>query len=181
MGFGFNLLFFFVILPLSPIMIAVLLYMLAIGRKSTVKRISLVSGLIILSVIFLLGLNHWLNSKKVLSKEDYYGNYIIDRSYFPGKQADWQYNHFRFEIKENDSIYFYVTEQEKIMQTFKGSINVDRPSHSAILILNMTQPTHHIIASNPLINRGSWSFYLVFHSTKFFNVFFKKGTWRSIA
>jgi hypothetical protein len=63
-------------------------------------------------VMLISGLN-WILGKPNLEKDDYYGLYIVDRSYFSGKQADWQYNHFRFEIKDNDSIYFYVTEKEK--------------------------------------------------------------------
>jgi hypothetical protein len=40
----------------------------------------------------------------------------------------------------------------------------------------MEQPTHHIMTSNPTTYRSAWSFYLVFYSPKFNNVYFKKGT-----
>ena len=96
-------------------------------------------------------------SKKVLDKDDYYGEYIVNRNYFAGKQADWQYNNFRFEIKENDSIYFYTTDKDKIIDTLKGSISTVKPNGSEILIVNMTQPSHHIIASNPTIYRNAWA------------------------
>ena len=58
--------------------------------------------------------------EKKLTKKDYYGSYIINRNYFAGKQADWQYDHFRFEIRDNDSIYFYMTDKERISKIYKG-------------------------------------------------------------
>ena len=121
-----------------------------------------------------------LRTKMVLSKEDYYGGYIINRKVFPGKQADWQYNSFRFEIRENDSIYFHVTEGEKIIQTFKGKVRFVTPYNSTRLIIDMAEPTHHIVSGNPTTYRNVWNFNLVFESPKFYNVFFKKGKWTPI-
>ena len=39
-----------------------------------------------------------MNKKKknIIDKSDFYGEYKIDRNYFSGKQADWQYNNSRF-------------------------------------------------------------------------------------
>jgi hypothetical protein len=120
------------------------------------------------------------DSKKELKKKDYYGQYIVDRSFFAGKQADWQYNNFRFEIKENDSIYFFVTNKEQILKTYKGIIATTRPYNSERLIVSLEQPTHHVIRSNPTTYRSAWSFYLVFYSKKFNNIYFKKGQWKPI-
>lgn len=53
-----------------------------------------------------------------LEREDIYGEYVIDRNKYPGFQADWQCDHFRFEITKNDSIYFYVTEGKAIVKTY---------------------------------------------------------------
>ncbi len=111
-------------------------------------------------------------------KKDYYGEYVINRDYFKGKQTDWQYNHFRFEITKEDSIFFYVTEGEKIIKSYRGKIKTSTPYSSARLIVQMEQPTHHILKRNPTIYRSAWSFYLVFNSDKFYNVFFKKGKWK---
>lgn len=120
--------------------------------------------------------------KKKLSKADYYGDYIIDRDYFPGKQADWQYNHFRFTITNNDSIYFYYTDGEYELITYRGTITTTDPSDYASdrLIIKMGESTHHILTSNPTTYRGVWSFFLVFYSPKFNNLYFKKGKWEPI-
>ncbi len=114
-----------------------------------------------------------------LKKKDYYGTYIIDRNFYPGIQADWQYNHFRFEIKENDSIYFYITDESKIVTTYRGTISVIQ-YQSARLVLNMDQPTYPIVQTNPTTHRGHHRFYLVFFTTQFNNVFFRKGDWKPL-
>nr|WP_294877394.1 hypothetical protein [uncultured Pedobacter sp.] len=131
-----------------------------------------VIGLIIISVTI-----QALTAKKVLKKKDFYGQYIIDRNYFKGKQADWQYNNFHFEIKENDSIYLYVMDKGKVVETFGGTITTVKTYRSERLAINMQEPTHHIISGDPTIYRETWSFYLVFDSPKFGNMFFKKGQW----
>lgn len=134
-------------------------------------------GLFILGTIIRL-----LTDKKELCKQDYYGEYIVNRDFFPGKQADWQYENFRFEIKANDSIYFYEADKEKIVKTYWGTIKTTDPSQhiSERLIINMEQPTHHIMTSNPTTYRSAWSFYLVFYSPKFYNIYFKKGQWKPL-
>lgn len=133
-----------------------------------------------LGLIILSGTIQTLTDKKELDKKDYYGQYIVNRNYFPGKQSDWQYNNFRFEIKRNDSIYFYVTNKDRILKTFRGAISTVKPYNSQILVINMEQPTNHIMESNPTIYRSTWDFYLVFYSSKFNNVYFKKGEWKPL-
>jgi hypothetical protein len=130
-------------------------------------------GLALLSCII-----QWLTAKTELEKKDYYGQYIVDRDYFPGTQADWQYDHFRFEIRHDDNIYFYVTDQAKILKTYKGKITTTKPYNSERLVINMEPPGHHIMANNPTTYRDAWGFYLVFNSPKFSNVYFKKGRWK---
>ena len=132
-------------------------------------------GLFILGTIIRL-----LTDKKELEKNNYYGEYIVNRDYFSGRQADWQYDNFRFEIKENDSIYFHVTDKEKILKTYRGTITTTKPYSSERLVIKIEQPTHHIMTSNPTTYRSAWSFYLVFYSPKFNNVYFKKGQWKPL-
>jgi hypothetical protein len=47
-----------------------------------------------------------LKANKLLFKEDFYGQYVIDRNYFKGIQANWQYNNFKFEIKKKAAFIF---------------------------------------------------------------------------
>lgn len=176
MGFGFNLFFIFVLVPLTVIFLLIWF----ISKKKIYGKILLfiwagIIGLVIVGVIV-----QKLTSKILLKKDDFYGQYIIDRAKFSGKQADWQYDNFRFEIKTNDSIYFYVTNKDKVSRIFMGIITTLEPYKSKRLVINMKQPTHHILATHPTIYRDTWTFYLVFNSPKFGNVFFTKGQWKSI-
>ena len=178
MGFGFNLFFVFILLPLTGILLVAWL----LTRRKFVGMTLGIIWLGIFGLMILSGVVQWLTAKTVLEQKDYYGQYILNRDFFPGKQADWQYDNFRFEIKENDSIYFYQTDKERILATYRGTIKTTDPSqyNSARLIINMEQPTHHIMLSNPTTYRSAWSFYLVFYSPKFNNVYFKKGKWKPI-
>jgi hypothetical protein len=105
---------------------------------------------------------------------------IIDRNFYKGNQADWQYNNFKFEIKDDNSIVFYVIDNEKIIKKYFGEISTVKPFQSERLVIQMQYPTHHILSSNPTIYRYQNKFHLVFNSPKFKNVFFKKGCWKPI-
>jgi hypothetical protein len=176
MGFGFNLFFIFILVPLTGILLIAWL----LSKKLVIGKILGIFWLGIFGLMLLSGITQWLTAKTELDKDDYYGEYVINRDYFKGIQTDWQYNHFRFEITEQDSIIFYVTDKEKILNTYRGTIGTRTPYSSARLVVDMEQPTHHILTSNPTTYRSAWSFYLVFNSPKFHNVFFKKGKWKQI-
>ena len=175
MGFGFNLLFIFVLLPLTGI----LLLLWAFTKKNIFGKTLGIIWIAIIAIGIVSGILQKLNAKILLTKKDFYGQYSIEKKYFPGKQSDWQYNTFRFEIKNNDSIYFYVTDKDKIISTFSGTISTLKPYSSERLVITMTKPTHHILTSNPTIYRDTKGFYLVFNSPKYENVFFKKKQWTS--
>ncbi len=173
MGFGFNLFFIFILIPLTIILLITWLATKKNIYGKAVGSIWLGIGCLILISTAI----RTVMAKKVLKKEDFYGQYIIDRSYFPGKQADWQYDNFRFEINDKDSIYLYVTNKDRIVKTFRGTITTLKPYRSEVLVVNMQQPGQHIFEYNPTIYRTAWSFYLVFNSPKFGNMFFKRGQW----
>lgn len=173
MGFGFNLALIFIILPLTVILAFIGLFS---GKSKYIKAL----GCIWIPVFCLVGLVA-LMPENVLKKEDYYGEYVIDRNYFPGKQADWQYNHFKIKITKSDSIYLYTMENGYIVSVNKGTITTVKPYSSERLVLKMDEPNHHITDTNPTTHREAWrNFYLVFKSTKFHNMYFRKGKWEKI-
>ena len=176
MGFGFNLALIFIILPLTGVLFFGGIFT---GRTSFFKAIGGI-WIPIFCLFALISLGS-LIPDNVLEKKDYYGEYIIDRNYFPGEQADWQYNHYRIKITESDSIFLYTTINEKIISVNKGSITTVMPYSSERLVLNMEKPNHHITETNPTTYRESWwNFYLVFESKKFHNMYFRKGKWKKI-
>jgi len=140
------------------------------------KIIATAVGLLILTLV----IYSWLTGKKELDRSDVYGDYVIDRGKFSGPQADWQYEHFRFTILPNDSIYFYETDGEKIIKTHKGTVKFLSTYKSPRLVVQIETPRHHIIENYPTLYREPWSFYYVFNSGKFGNVFFTKGKWKPI-
>lgn len=160
---------------------ALLVYSILIadsGDRVTRKKIRVIWA-IVGGVIFLVWGYNWWYSKIELNKDDICGEYVIDRSQFSGKQADWQYNHFRFKITEDDRIYFYETEGKQVVRTYQGKIEIIDNVECDRFKIIMDNP-HHIIADNPTFYRSNWDFYLVYNSSKFGNVFFKKGTWKAI-
>jgi hypothetical protein len=139
-------------------------------------------GLWLITILFtvLFSIVLWHGSGKIVEKEDYYGTYIIKRNLYPGKEANWQYNTFRFEIKKNDSIYFYVTDQDQILETHFGYISTRETPSADRLVITMNKPVHHILQDNPTLYRNRRRFYLVFQSAKFKNVFFQQGKWKKL-
>lgn len=174
MGFGFNL---FAI----PALILISVFGLIAWGVTKRALFGKIVGFVWLSTIGLVLLSLALqkfNSKKILTKENYYGQYVINRSIFPGKQAEWQYKHFYIDIKSNDSIFLYiVNDNGKTIRIFKGRISTNKLYKSERLLINMEHPTHHILTSNPTTYRDNWSFYIVFNSPKFGNMYFVKDNW----
>lgn len=115
-----------------------------------------------------------------IEKKHYYGSYVIAREFFSGEQVDWQYDHFRFEIKDNDSIYFHLTNGAKINKTYRGGISTIKLDSNENLILHMDTPTHHILKTNPRLYLKDNELFLVFKSKKYHHVYFKKGEWKEI-
>ena len=131
MGFGFNLFFVFVLIPLTLIFVSIWL----ITKKKFIGKTLGVIWIGILCLVIVASLIQWLTSKTKLNKKYFYGEYVINRNYFPGRQADWQYENFRFEIIDNDSIYFYITDKENVIRTYKGVISTIKPYNSERLMI----------------------------------------------
>ncbi len=177
MGFGFNLFFVFVLMPGTFL----LLILWAVSRQAWIGKLL---GFIWAGVICLVALAMIMQryyAKVELTKEDYYGEYVIDRNMFRGPQANWQYNSFRFEVKPNDSIYFHVMEAGVTYRTFRGAISSVVPHSSHRLKLLMEKPTHHIVMEQPTTHRTNKGFTLTFDSPCFNTVYFKKGEWSPLA
>ncbi len=169
-----------VLILISPFVIWLFSYGIK-NKENLIGKVVLSFYALFTFLILSLIIYGFLSQKMTLDKSDYYGDYIINRNYFKGKQADWQYNHFRFTITKKDSMYFYLTNNNKVEKIFKGKITTVNPyDYSERLVINMEQPTHHILSTNPTTYRKAWSFILVFKSPKFNNMYFKKGKWKPL-
>ncbi len=157
----------------------VLFLLWILTKKIVFGKLLLVGWTGIILLVLLAALLRPLTTKIVLEKDDYYGAYIIDTTYFNKEQAKWQYDHFRFEITPNDSIFFNVTNMYIIFRNYRVKIETTTNYNSARLIIKMEQPTHHIVSSNPTTYRDIWDFHLVFQSPYYHNMIFKKGKWKT--
>ena len=84
-------------------------------------------------------------------------------------------NFFDFEITSNDEfIFFEYFDSGKIKSVHKGKVNYIEEYASPHLKITNLNPEHQIVDKEPLLVRGNWSFYYVFKSKKFGNMFFKK-------
>jgi hypothetical protein len=114
--------------------------------------------------------------KMNVKRADIFGTYVIDRSHYAVKQADWQYDHFKFKISEPDKFTFYVMEKDSIAAFYEGKIKFSE-QYPRRFALELDTPRHHLLEENPILYRKPYSFYYVFHSKKLGNVFFTKKKW----
>ena len=109
----------------------------------------------------------WLENEVVLTKKDFYGTYRINRNYFPGEDAEWQYEHYKFKILENDSI----------VRVYKGKVFFNESYKSVRIWFDMLSPVHHVMSDQPLIIRSRWGFDIVMFSPLYNNMYFEKSCW----
>lgn len=176
MGFGFNLFAVFILFPLTILLGIIWL----ISRKKLFGKLLAFVWLPIFGLILLVGIMRIFTEKKNLDRQDIYGEYVIDRTKFAGTQADWQYDHYRFEITEKNEFIFYLTEKDKIIKTYKGHVEFLEAYKQPRIIIHTPESSYHLIEEKPTLYRNIWSFYYVFRSPKFGNVFFTKGKWKPI-
>lgn len=148
-------------------------------RKELAAKIFLGIWAFLIVLYLILLFVAFINSKMTVDKSDLYGQYVIDKNMFKGKNAKWQYQHFSFQITKDDEFIFYeYSDNGNIKTVHKGEIEfVDSYLSPHLRILNI-KPEHQIIESEPLLVREKWHFYYVFKSKKFGNMFFikkKKG------
>jgi len=128
----------------------------------------------ILSYLILLVVG-FINSPTTVDKEDIFGKYEIDKDMFKGNDANWQFQHFSFEINKNEEfVFFEYYDSGKIKSKHKGNVEFIEGYASPHLKLDHVEPKHQIVENEPLLVRNKWEFYYVFKSKKFGNVFFKK-------
>ena len=165
------------IVPLTFLLLIIWLF----TKKKIFGQIAGGIWVFLFSLIALFCILSLFTTKMKLDKDEIYGEYVINKNKCPGKQANWQYDHYRFKITEDNKIYFYITEKEKIVKTLIGTVEIREYYTTGPRIkINFDEPKFHIVKDNPTLYREIWTFYYVFQSEKFGNMFFTKGDWESI-
>lgn len=150
---------------------------LVVHKTSVFTCLSVAILGVFILVMFSLGYSH-LAKPMNLDSDDYYGEYFIDKSIFPGKNSEWQYKHFRLEIKYNGDVLLHTLGGDKKIKVYKGKVQIDGSKPSASIRFDMSKPTSHVMQYQPKVYRSAWGFTLVMKSTKYYHMYFKKKSFR---
>jgi len=176
MGFGFSLYVVFILFPSTIVLTIIWL----IKRKWKYGRFILFAWAPIFLLLALSLTIKFFTTKKTITRDDVYGEYVIDRTKFSGKQANWQYNRFRFEITKQNDFIFYLMKNGKIIKTYHGATTFIESYSQPRIVLGLNPALEDIIEEKPTLYRAPFSFYYVFNSPKFGNMFFVKGQWKQL-
>ncbi len=181
MGFGFNLLIFPLLILSGVIALTWLLLTPAENKAKTVKWIARLYGLGFLALMGLFGLAHWADALRTPiqpCRTDLIGVYRVDRDMYPGPQANWQYEHHRILITEQDSLILEILKNGKVLKRFARAfepVPVSGLRHFRWQFADDNDSLyHHIIATEPIMIRSHSSFYYVFPSNRYGNMFLRK-------
>lgn len=109
---------------------------------------------------------------------DIYGEYVIDRTMFPGKNADWQYETYQMEITKVDELKLYQLRNGQVVETYLIPVRMlDHYRNTRLKLEPSGDIRHHILRRNPLMVRRPWSHYYVFYSPHYGNMYFRKKGW----
>ncbi len=160
----FKFLIIFPLLIYLGILAWLVLYFLANRNK-----LSAVPLIVFIAMPFVLIFFSWLFSIKTPDRDDVIGRYVIARSKWPGKNADWQHKTYTLEITDSHAIvcdtrtktvWEYRIEWLKIYEHRWSFADYDK--------------RHHIIGNGPTLYRGRFGHHYVFESPLYGNVFFEK-------
>lgn len=155
-------------------------------KKIIIKSIGIVWGIFMFLILLAITIGK-IMQPIIIKNSDIYGEYIIDKTKFGGRQAEWQYENFRYKITKNEELIFesrvygnkWKTEKLKVSYS-SGYYDDDKKNYCNRKIrIHSDSTNNHIIQDNPTLYRKSFNFYYVFKSKKFGNIFFKKGKWKS--
>ncbi|MBS1562781.1 MAG: hypothetical protein JST39_00275 [Bacteroidetes bacterium] len=107
-----------------------------------------------------------------LEKENIIGHYRIDKKFYPGKNADWQYERYSFTITPSDSIYLFVKRKDSVLHVFAKKL--EYTSGPPKLWRIKSNSSFHVFKNRVTLVRGHKRFYYVFQSKYYGNMFFRK-------
>lgn len=151
----------------------------------------------------------FMSRPMMVTKHKLQGKYVINRKLFKGKNADWQYTHYWLEIKQDAMYLHVMDKGKEIAQYKKEihycrvkkhtffffDINTENTNDDNITDEDRlrapieleyektekvyTASTHHMLSFRPRLNAYPLYFNVVLHSSKYGNMFFRKGRWRN--
>jgi hypothetical protein len=177
-----GLAFIFVVLPLGIISLAIAAwYVVAQDPEDRARAIQhvirfyLFGFLALVGLIIFSGIYGKIASPMNVDRDDVIGTYRVDRTMFPGPQANWQHDHFILEIEETGTVSLmskdingnWHTYRRPFMPVYQANYRWRFPTEG-------DNTAHHVLANTPTLYREWWRFYYVFNSPRFGNMFFRK-------
>ena len=107
-----------------------------------------------------------------ITKDRVIGLYEIDNNFYPGPNANWQKEHFSFEITKEGEFLFKEKLKDGSVKVSSGKIHWYRKSPPMLYRIFMREE-HPLIDTYPALYRGKRRHYYVFE-TKFGNMFYRK-------
>lgn len=158
---------FLILIPLGIYL--VILACLASNLMVRRTKLSALPLVAVLAMPFFLFFLAWLFSIKTPNRDDITGRYVIDRSKWPGKNADWQHKTYTFEITGTHAI----VRDARTKTVWKHRIEWSEIYEHRWGFADHTK-RHHMIGNGPTLYRGRFGHYYVFQSPLYGNVFYKK-------
>lgn len=118
--------------------------------------------------VFLITLS-WLLSPTKPNKSDILGHYVIDRSKWSGKNADWQHQTYTLEVTETHAI----LRDARTKTVWRYRIEWSEVYDHYWSFAEYTK-RHHMTDNGPTLYRERFGHYYVFDSPLYDNVFFRK-------
>lgn len=180
---GLGLLFVFILAPLFLFSLLVSVIVIIVAGKE--KRVAASKAILLIYAIGFVSLVLGIAALVVLStilspmdveRDDVIGTYRVDPLMFAGPQADWQHDHFRLTITEEDTLILESKDDRGRWNVFKRPIVQVEGANSYLwkFPTEGDSTVHHILVNTPTLHRQQWDFYYAFRSPRFGNVFFRK-------
>lgn len=130
--------FFIIVLTIGVFVILIIARLFF--KKLTYKRIFVVSvSIFALSIIVLFiteKISNFIKSPMIVRKYQIEGDYVINRKMFPGKNCDWQYEHYTLRI-DKDILYLNVFNNNKLIRIYERPVfYIDKGKHTFIEFYN---------------------------------------------
>ena len=117
----------------------------------------------------------WVTSLTSVDQDRIIGTYEVDTEFYPGPNAEWQKEHFRFEVAKGNKFILYARLADGTEREYIGRVNW---AHQRIekWSVDIDEP-YKIVNKYPTLYRGYFSYYYVLETKDFGNMFFRKTFW----
>ena len=147
------------------------------GKQSEYTFVYLATFFVLPFVLY--GLGEFMEDMEV-RESDIVGTYVIDTDYFPGPDAEWQYDKYSFTIDRNKVLTFT---ERNLDGSIRGqcrtpiSYNYNYVTSDHLRLPRGCDKCHHVLSESPTLWRHWWSFTYVFTSPHYGNMYFRKLRW----